>query len=72
MVRSPCFGVPVADSVWRWTGNSGKPIYQSPIATSGKTQKQLANDHWLMLALSYLYHYSGKESYLKHSLNLAR
>jgi len=42
------------------------------VRDKGKTQKQLANDHWLMLALSYLYHYSGKESYLKHSLNLAR
>jgi hypothetical protein len=42
------------------------------VRDKGKNEKQLANDHWLMLALSYLYHYSGKELYLTHSLNLAR
>jgi hypothetical protein len=42
------------------------------VRDKGKNERQLANDHWLMLALSYLYHYTGKESYLTHSLNLAR
>jgi hypothetical protein len=42
------------------------------VRDKGKSERQLANDHWLMLALSYLYHYTGKESYLTHSLNLAK
>ena len=42
------------------------------VRDQGKNERQLANDHWLMLALSYLYHYTGKELYLTHSINLAR
>jgi len=38
----------------------------------GKDEKRLANDHWLMIALSYLYNYTHKEDYLNHSLALAR
>jgi len=38
----------------------------------GKNEKQLANDHWLMIALSYLYNYTKREDYLNHSLALAR
>ncbi len=38
----------------------------------GKDETRLANDHWLMIALSYLYQYTKDERYLTHSLNLAR
>ncbi len=38
----------------------------------GKDEKRLANDHWLMIALSYLYNYTRREDYLNHSLALAR
>ncbi len=38
----------------------------------GKDEKRLANDHWLMIALSYLYQYTKDERYVTHSMNLAR
>ena len=39
---------------------------------AGKDEKRLANDHWLMIALSYLYQETKDEKYVEHSLNLAR
>ena len=38
----------------------------------GKDETKLANDHWLMLALSYLYLYTEDPRYLEHSINLCR
>jgi len=42
------------------------------VRDKGKDEKRLANDHWLMIALSYLYQYTKREDYLFHSLALAR
>ncbi|MBJ95401.1 MAG: hypothetical protein CMP23_13140 [Rickettsiales bacterium] len=42
------------------------------VRDQGKDEKRLANDHWLMIALSYLYNYTKREDYLDHSLALAR
>jgi len=39
---------------------------------AGKGPSRLANDHWLMLALSYLYHYTGDTRYVDHSIALCR
>ena len=39
---------------------------------AGKAAAKLANDHWLMLALSYLYHYTEDTRYLDHSIALCR
>ena len=42
------------------------------VRDAGKDEKRLANDHWLMIALSYLYAETKDDKYLQHSLNLAR
>ena len=42
------------------------------VRDAGKDEKRLANDHWLMIALSYLYQETKDEKYVEHSLNLAR
>ncbi len=42
------------------------------VRDKGKTEKRLANDHWLMLALSYLYYYTEDPRYYEHSLALCR
>ena len=42
------------------------------VRDKGKDSKRLANDHWLMIALSYLYAATGDERYVEHSLNLAK
>ena len=42
------------------------------VRDKGKSERSLANDHWLMIALSYLYQTTRDEKYLEHSLNLAR
>ncbi|HCP47219.1 MAG TPA: hypothetical protein DIU15_14345, partial [Deltaproteobacteria bacterium] len=42
------------------------------VRDKGKTEKRLANDHWLMISLSYLYQYTKREDYLFHSLALSR
>jgi len=39
---------------------------------AGKGASSLANDHWLMLGLSYLYLYTEDPRYLDHSLALCR
>ena len=39
---------------------------------AGKGPSSLANDHWLMLGLSYLYLYTEDSRYLDHSLALCR
>jgi hypothetical protein len=40
------------------------------VRDKGKSAKRLANDHWLMLGLSFLYQYTRDEKYLTHSLAL--
>jgi hypothetical protein len=56
-----------------WLDTAGRAAdWLIEVRDKGKNERQLANDHWLMLALSYLYHYTEKESYLTHSLNLAK
>ena len=42
------------------------------VRDAGKGAARLANDHWLMLALSYLYHYTQDARYLDHSIALCR
>jgi hypothetical protein len=42
------------------------------VRDKGKSERSLANDHWLMIALSYLYQATKDEKYVEHSLNLAR
>jgi len=42
------------------------------VRDAGKDERRLANDHWLMIALSYLYQATKDEKYVEHSLNLAR
>ena len=42
------------------------------VRDQGKDEKRLANDHWLMIALSYLYNYTHREDYFNHSIALAR
>ena len=42
------------------------------VRDAGKDERRLANDHWLMIALSYLYAETKDDKYLQHSLNLAR
>ncbi len=40
------------------------------VRDKGKNESKLANDHWLMLGLSYLYLYTEDERYLDHSINI--
>jgi hypothetical protein len=42
------------------------------VRDAGKGPDTLANDHWLMIALSYLYEQTRDPRYLNHSLKLAR
>ena len=42
------------------------------VRDKGKDERRLANDHWLMLALSYMYFYTQDERYVEHSMNLCR
>ena len=42
------------------------------VRDQGIPPKRLKNDHWLMIALSYLYEITGDEQYLQHSLALAQ
>lgn len=42
------------------------------VRDKGKDEKALENDHWLMIALSYLHETTGKDTYLEHSIKLAR
>ena len=42
------------------------------VRDAGKTPQRLANDHWLMIAMSHLYEITSDETYLKHSLSLAQ
>jgi hypothetical protein len=42
------------------------------VRDKGKGASSLANDHWLMLALSYLYKYTEDPRYLDHSIALCR
>ena len=42
------------------------------VRDGGKTPARLANDHWLMLALSYLYKYTEDQRYVDHSIALCR
>ncbi len=42
------------------------------VRDAGKGPERLANDHWLMLALSYLYEYTEDQRYVDHSIALCR
>ncbi len=42
------------------------------VRDEGKDEKSLANDHWLMLALSYLYLYTEDRRYVDHSIDICR
>ena len=42
------------------------------VRDAGKPAERLANDHWLMIAMSHLYEITGDEIYLRHSLALAQ
>jgi hypothetical protein len=42
------------------------------VRDKGKDERRLANDHWLMLALSHVYYYTRDERYVTHSINLCR
>jgi Beta-L-arabinofuranosidase, GH127 catalytic domain len=42
------------------------------VRDAGKDEKTVANDHWLMLALSYLYLYTQDSKYLDHSIAICR
>jgi len=42
------------------------------VRDKGKDETKVANDHWLMLALSYLYLYTGDERYVDHSIHICR
>lgn len=42
------------------------------VRDKGKSASKVANDHWLMLGLSYLYLYTNDERYLDHSLHICR
>ncbi len=57
--------------LWLETAKAGAD-WLIDVRDKGKNEKRLANDHWLMLALSYLYHYTQDPRYLEHSLNLSK
>lgn len=59
------------DDMWLQTAVRGAD-WLIDTRDKGKDEKRLANDHWLMIALSYLYQYTGDERYAKHSMSLAR
>jgi len=59
------------DPMWLETAIRGSD-WLIQVRDRGKNEKKLANDHWLMIALSYLYNYTHNEAYLNHSLALAR
>ncbi len=42
------------------------------VRDKGKSEAKVANDHWLMLGLSYLYLYTGDERYVDHSFHICR
>jgi hypothetical protein len=42
------------------------------VRDKGKSEAQLLNDHWLMLGLSYLHHFTKAQKYLEHSFALGR
>ena len=42
------------------------------VRDAGKSSSSLANDHWLMLALSHVYKYTEDQRYVDHSIALCR
>ena len=42
------------------------------VRDKGKDESEIANDHWLMLGLSYLYLYTEDERYADHSIHICR
>jgi len=58
------------DPLWLETAERGA-MWLIEVRDAGITPRKLANDHWLMIALSHLYEITGKEVYLQHSLALA-
>ena len=59
------------NELWLETAKDGAD-WLIDVRDEGKNERRLANDHWLMLALSYLYHYTGDTRYLDHSINLSK
>jgi hypothetical protein len=59
------------DPLWRDTAVRGAN-WLIKVRDAGKSHQQLANDHWLMIALSYLYEETRDPLYLSHSLAIAR
>lgn len=59
------------DPLWLATAERGAN-WLIDVRDKGKPDKNLENDHWLMIALSYLHAATGKDAYLQHSLRLAR
>ena len=55
--------------LWLKTATDGAD-WLIDVRDQGKTAKRLANDHWLMLGLAWLYKYTGDEKYLNHSMAL--
>ena len=55
--------------LWLQTARDGAD-WLIDVRDAGKNERRLANDHWLMLGLAWVYHYTGDEKYLKHSLAL--
>jgi hypothetical protein len=58
------------DPLWLETAERGA-MWLIEVRDAGITPRKLANDHWLMIALSHLYEITGKDVYLQHSLALA-
>jgi hypothetical protein len=55
--------------LWLKTASDGAD-WLIDVRDKGKNEKRLANDHWLMLGLAWVYKYTGDEKYLNHSLAL--
>ena len=60
-----------ANPLWLETAVRGAD-WLIDVRDAGKGPSDLANDHWLMLALSYLYAYTGDQRYVDHSVALCR
>ena len=50
----------------------GKDGLLIDVRDKGKSESKVANDHWLMLGLSYLYLYTGDQRYVDHSFHICR
>jgi hypothetical protein len=60
-----------SDPLWLDTAKRGAD-WLIRVRDAGKTPENLANDHWLMIGLSYLVRETSSSLYIEHSLALAR